>query len=94
MAKIMAFVIVIEGKAHLMWHVDENDKNVSVNTDQYIKSVVDVIEDLDFRKLHSTYIWQQDGASCHTSKRTLAFLKGIFKERIISRFAKSAYLCL
>ena len=87
-AKIMAFVIVVEGKAHLMWHVDENDKNVSVNTDQYIKSVVDVIEDLDFRKLYSTYIWQQDGASCHTSKRTLAFLKGIFKERIISRFAK------
>ena len=87
-AKIMAFVIVVEGEAHLMWHVDENEKNVSVNTDQYIKSVVDVIENLDSRKLYSIYIWQQDGASCHTAKKTLAFLKGIFKDRIISRFAK------
>jgi hypothetical protein len=87
-AKIMAFVIVIEGKAHLFWHVDENGKNVSVNTDQYIKSVIDVIEDLDLGKLNSNYIWQQDGASCHTSNKTLAFLKRIFKDRIISRNEK------
>ena len=25
---IRAFVIVVEGEAHLFWHVDENDKNV------------------------------------------------------------------
>ena len=86
-AKCMAFVIVVEGEAHLFWHVDENDKNVKVDTDQYIKSVEDVIENLNFRKLHSTYIWQQDGASCHTAKKTLAFLKRIFKDRIISRWA-------
>ena len=86
-AKCMAFVIVVEGEAHLFWHVDENDKNVKVDTDQYIESVLATIEHLDFRKLHSTYIWQQDGASCHTAKKTLAFLKRIFKDRIISRWA-------
>ena len=77
-SKVMAFVIIYEGKAQLFWHQDENGKNVSVNSDQYIKSVVDVLEDLDSRKLNSVYIWQQDGATCHTSRKSLAFFEDDF----------------
>ena len=61
---------------------------MTVNTDQYIKSVVDLIEDLDSRKLNLVYIWQEDDATCHMSRKSLAFLKTIFKDRIISRYAR------
>ena len=87
-AKVMAFVIVVEGKAVLYWHQDENGKSVSVNSVQYIKSVKEVLKSLPKRKLKNVYIWQQDGATVHTSNVTMQFLKGIFKDRIISRLAK------
>ena len=90
-SKIMLFVIVVDGRARLFWHVDEDGKNISVNTDQYIKSVEAVLEDLPLSvrdKVQNVYIWQQDGASCHTSKKSMTFLKAIFKDRIISRWAK------
>ena len=63
----MAFVIVVEGKAYLYWHQDENGKKVNVDSEQYIKSVIEVTEDLNTAKMNSVYIWQQDGATCHTS---------------------------
>ena len=84
----MAFVIVVEGKAVLFWHQDENGKNLKVNSAQYIESVKAVLKDLPKRKLKNVYIWQQDGATVHTSNVTMEFLKGIFKDRIISRLSK------
>ena len=86
-SKIMCFVIVVEGKTYLYWHVDDNGKNVKVNSDQYIKSVIEVLDTIPYSKL-SKYIWQQDGAPCHTSNKSLAYLKSVFKDRIISRMAK------
>ena len=83
----MAFVIVVEGQTFLYWHVDSNNKSVSVNSAQYIKSVIEVLDDIPLNKL-SNYIWQQDGAPVHTSRYSLGFLKCIFKDRIISRLAR------
>ena len=61
---------------------------MSVDSIQYQKSVRKVLEDLDSNKILSIYIWQQDGAPCHTSKSTMEFLKSLFKDRIISRYSK------
>ena len=86
-SKIMAFVIVVDGQSFVYWHVDSSGKNLSVNSAQYIESVIKVLDDIPLHKLRN-YIWQQDGAPSHTSNVTMKFLKGIFKDRIISRLAK------
>ena len=85
--KIMAFVTIVQGKAYLFWHTDEDGKSVSVNTDQYIKSVEDVLKDISTEQLN-VYWWQQDGATCHTSKKSMAYLRGIFGDRLISKQLK------
>ena len=85
--KIMAFVTIVQGKAYLFWHTDEDGKSVNVNTDQYIKSVEDVLKDISTEQLN-VYWWQQDGATCHTSKKSMAYLRGIFGDRLISKQLK------
>ena len=86
--KIMAFVIIVEGKAFLYWHEDpETGKPVSVATDQYLKSVAALLKNIPKRKL-KVYWWQQDGATCHTSNKSMDYLTKIFGNRIISRLAK------
>ena len=82
--KVMAFVIIVDGQYRLFWHEDpETGKPISVATEQYIISVSTLLEDIPFSKL-KIYWWSQDGATCHTSNRTLAYLKSIFGDRIIS----------
>ena len=84
----MAFVIVVEGQSFLFWHEDpESGKPISVATDQYIKSVKELLANFPQAKL-DVYWWQQDGATCHTSNKTIAYLKSVFGDRIISRLAK------
>ena len=83
--KLMAFVIIVDGKSFLFWHEDpETGRPISVATEQYIKSVKALLKNIPKRKL-KIYWWQQDGATCHTSNATLAYLKSIFGNRIISR---------
>ena len=84
--KIMAFVIVVDGQCVLYWH-EEEGKPVPVNTDRYLLAVSEVLSELPLGPLKTRYWWQQDGASCHTSKKSMAKLREIFGERIISRFA-------
>ena len=89
-SKVMAFVVIVDGTVRpVFWH-QEDGKNVSVNTDQYIKAVLAVTDELPYSKLN-IYWWQQDGATCHTSKRSRAVLKRMFKDRIISRFEKNVW---
>ena len=52
------------------------------------KHILAVTEDLPTLKLRSQYWWQQDGATCHTSRLSMGVLRQIFGDRIISRFAK------
>ena len=84
-AKIMAFVLVIDGCVlPVIWHIDEQGKSVCVNTDRYI----DVIKRdvLPFLPENHWYWWQQDGATSHTAKKARDFLREEFGGRLISRF--------
>ena len=58
----------------------ETGKPISVKTEQYIKAVTELLENIPLGKL-KIYWWQQDGATSHTSKTALAFLKKIFGNR-------------
>ena len=88
--KIMAFVCVFNGGIFpVIWHIDEEGKHVSVNTNNYIKVLKDEIfpwipqELLDEEKVW----WMQDGAPSHTSNASMSELKKVFGDKIISRFA-------
>ena len=85
--KIMAFVVVVNGKAlPVFWHEDENGDPVSVNTDRYILAIQTILKHFPKRELKSKrFWWQQDGASCHCSDRSLTELKKHFQNRLISR---------
>ena len=77
------FVWWMEGFS-LLWHVDEEGKNLSVNTARYQEVIKMIKDQLPTRKLKK-YWWQQDGATCHTSDKSLSGLKEIFGNRIISK---------
>ena len=86
----MAFVCVFNGGIFpVIWHIDEEGKHVSVNTNNYIKVLKDEIfpwipqELLDEEKVW----WMQDGAPSHTSNASMSELKNVFGDKIISRFA-------
>jgi hypothetical protein len=56
-------------------------KGTKVNTDEYIKVLEDVVKPWILANYgpHQKYIFQQDGAPCHTSNRTQKWLKDNMK---------------
>ena len=83
-AKVQAFVCVVDGRTlAVIWHIADG-QNLSVNTDRYCQVIDEVADVLPLR--HS-YWWQQDGATCHTSKKSMEKLRGIFGDRLISNKA-------
>ena len=87
--KAMCFVCVVDGRIlDPVWFTDENGENVSVNTERYIDTLNEkIIPQMKKMKNFDKFWWQQDGASCHCSDRSLDFLRQHFGERIISRRA-------
>ena len=89
--KAMSWVGIMDGKVvSVYWFVDEDGDNVAVNQQRYLKMLKDEV----VPKVHqefgldlSEYWFQQDGATCHTTKNVLNFLKSKFQTRIISRNA-------
>ena len=82
-AKVQAFVCVADGRVlKVIWHV-KNGQNVSVNTDRYCEVIDEMVTRLSRRDRHRLW-WQQDGATCHTSKKSGEKLHGIFGNRVIS----------
>jgi len=64
---------------------EERNQPVRVNKDRYIDMIKNfVIPELKKKRKFSLTWFQQDGATPHTAKKTIAFLKQAFKERIIS----------
>lgn len=65
---------------------NENGRNVTVNGVRYREMITDFlvpkIQELDINDLW----FQQDGATCHTTRETLILLASHFDENIISRF--------
>ena len=61
---------------------DDANRTVTVNGERYR----DMISNFLFPKLQALDMWfQQDGATCHTSRVTMHSLRGEFGEHIISR---------
>jgi len=56
---------------------DDNGRNVTVNGERY-RVMIDELDLVD--------VWfQQDGATCHTARETMAQLRATFGEQFISR---------
>ncbi len=56
---------------------------LSINAEQYQSIIHDFIANLE---ADECYCWlQQDGATAHTSKDTMAFLSSFFNDRLIAR---------
>lgn len=64
----------------------EAGRNITVNGDRYRAMITDyLIPEIEARGLDE--IWfQQDGATCHTARETMALLRERFGEQLISRF--------
>ncbi|GFU07563.1 uncharacterized protein TNCV_2225391 [Trichonephila clavipes] len=66
----------------------KNDEghNVTVNGDRYRAMITNFfIPELNNHDVQELW-FQQDGATCHTARATIDFLKNTFGDRLISRF--------
>lgn len=60
--------------------------DTSVNADSYLDMICNfVIPELKRRRKYSSTIFQQDGATPHTAKKTIEYLNKMFPNRLISR---------
>lgn len=64
---------------------DDDERTVTVNGDEYRKMInIFLAPQLKAQKLVNMW-FQQDGATCHTAKATMAILKSLFPGRLISK---------
>ena len=89
--KAMSWVGVMNGQVvSVFWFVDGDGRNAAVNQDRYLKMLRDDVAPKVEQKFGldlSRYWFQQDGATCHTTKNVLDWLNTKFQTRIISRNA-------
>lgn len=64
----------------------ENGRTVTVNTDRYLTMLREFfLPQLRRRRINLNTVWfQQDGATCHTSRAAMEFLRQTFPGRLIS----------
>lgn len=67
------------------WIEDGNGQTVTVTTDVYLGVIKKFWAALQRKRLGKTAWFQQDGATPHTSRRSLEWLEARFGDRIISR---------
>ena len=85
-SKVMAWVAIVDGKAlEVRWMVDEEGRNVSVNSELYLNMLKQVWEEVRLRSSRLQLWWMQDGARPYTTEDVLNFLRLKFKDRVISR---------
>ena len=86
--KIMAFVCMVNGIVlPVIWHVDEDGKPISVNSERYRKVFKEEVLPCLPEDLLDQLWWMQDGATAHTANESMNLLRETFGERIISRLA-------
>ena len=85
----MVFCCVLYGHfLPLIWHFDEETGlNISVNSEVYLRAVQKILSNIPNEQIEMLW-WQQDGASVHTAKIVMQYLRERFGDRIISRTAK------
>ncbi|KAL4152933.1 hypothetical protein QTP88_000766 [Uroleucon formosanum] len=65
---------------------NEAGQNVTVNGARYRAMITDyLLPEIEVRNLNDV-LFQQDGATCHTARETMALLREQFGEQLISRF--------
>lgn len=65
---------------------NEAGQNVTVNGARYRTMITDyLLPEIEARNLRDTW-YQQDGATCHTARETMALLREHFGDQLISRF--------
>ena len=85
-SKVMAWVAIVDGKTlEVRWMVDEEGRNVSVNSELYLNMLKQVWEEVRLRSSRLQLWWMQDGARPYTTEDVLNFLRLKFKDRVISR---------
>lgn len=64
---------------------DGDNRTVTVNGDEYRKMIINFLAP-QLKALKLVNMWfQQDGATCHTAKATMATLRSLFPGRLISK---------
>ena len=65
---------------------DDANRSVTVNGERYRAMITNFfLPEMEVLDLHDMW-FQQDGATCHTARETMAQLRGEFGEQLISRF--------
>lgn len=65
---------------------DQNERAVTVNTLRYINMLENFLQpQLDRTPAYQDMFFQQDGATCHTSNPSMAVLRRLFPNRVISK---------
>ena len=84
--KVTAWVALSsKGVIGPFWFVDDDGKTTTVNQHNYQSVVKQFYSEIRSNRLGIRDLWfMQDGATCHTAKSTLAYLKSLFGNRIIS----------
>ena len=81
--KVMAWAAIVNGRVlPLVWF----PKGVSVNSDNYLKLLRDVLwPSIQEEAENEGYFYQQDGAPPHCARKCLDFVLDTFSNRVISR---------
>ncbi len=85
--KVMALAIIVDRRVlPITFFEDEDGDPVSVNAQRYLDVIRDqVLPFLPGGRIRDRLYWQQDGATAHTARIVMDFLKEQFGDRIISR---------
>ena len=82
--KVTVWCAISSGGIIGPWFFEENEVTVTVNSDRYVNIFLELFfPRLDELDLGDTW-FQQDGATAHTSRTSMAVLREIFPERLIS----------
>lgn len=64
---------------------DDDGKTTTVNGERYRAMIKDIVMPIVRRNGLVNYWFQQDGATCHTARATINFLRPLFPGRLVSK---------
>jgi len=74
----------IENRGHWSLLFDEDDRVVTANSERYVAMIQEFFAPA-LEELNAGLVWfQQDGATAHTARKSMAVLREMFPGRLIS----------
>jgi inhibitor of nuclear factor kappa-B kinase subunit alpha len=81
--KVTVWCAISESEIWGPYFFEDNDVTVTVDTNRYCQMLEDVVRPkLD--DMNNAVFFQQDGATCHTSSRSMTLLRELFPQKLIS----------